>query len=203
MRAMVASRHGGPEVLQSQDWPEREPADDEVVIDAAAIGVNFLDATERDGRRPTLLPFVPGHEGAGVVSRVGCDVNGIAPGDRVGWACPIRSGSYASSVTVPARWTVPLPQTIDDATAASVLIQGLTAHYLAHDTYAVEPGDTVLVHAAAGGVGLLRIHDADEPRRLRTHTRGADDARRNDLRLARRRSPSPAHRRTLRAGPSN
>lgn len=155
MRAIVVSKNGGPEVLAMAELPDPEPGPGEVVVDVAASGVNFADIAKRTGRMPEQLPFVPGHEAAGIVSSVGSRVSGVTVGDRVGWAWPGVLGGYAERVAVPAQWIVPLPPQIELSTAAAVLIQGLTAHYLSHAACQVNPGDTVLVHAAAGGVGSL------------------------------------------------
>jgi len=155
MRAIMVSENGGPDVLAIAELPDPEPGPGEVVVDVAASGVNFADITKRAGRIPEPLPFIPGHEAAGVVSSVGSQVSGVTVGDRVGWGWPGVSGGYAERVAVPAQWIVPLPPQMQASTAAAVLIQGLTAHYLSHAAYPVRPGDTVLVHAAAGGVGSL------------------------------------------------
>ncbi len=155
MRAIVVSENGGPEVLAYAELPDPEPGPGEVVVDVAASGVNFADIAKRTGRMPEPLPFIPGHEAAGTVSSVGSQVSGVTVGDQVSWAWPGVLGGYAERVAVPAQWIVPLPPQIAPSTAAAVLIQGLTAHYLSHAAYPVRPGDTVLVHAAAGGVGSL------------------------------------------------
>jgi NADPH2:quinone reductase len=133
------------------DPPKPEPG--EVVIDVAASGVNFADVYQRTGLYQLPLPFTLGQEGAGTVSAVGADVRGIALGDRVGWTSV--NGSYAEQAAVPADRVVSLPDGVDTETAAAVLLQGITAQYLVRSTYPVRPGDDVLVHAAAGGVGLL------------------------------------------------
>jgi NADPH:quinone reductase len=155
MRAIMVSETGGPDVLAMAELPDPEPGPGEVVVDVAASGVNFADIAKRTGRMPEQLPFIPGHEAAGIVSSVGSRVSGVTVGDRVGWAWPGVLGGYAERVAVPAQWIVPLPPQIETSTAAAVLIQGLTAHYLSHAAYPVRPGDTVLVHAAAGGVGSM------------------------------------------------
>jgi len=155
MRAIMVSENGGPDVLAVAEVPDPEPGPGEVVVDVAASGVNFADIAKRTGRMPEPLPFIPGHEAAGTVSSVGSEVSGISVGDRVGWAWPGVLGGYAERVAVPAQWIVPLPPQIGPSAAAAVLIQGLTAHYLSHAAYRVRPGDTVLVHVAAGGVGSL------------------------------------------------
>jgi NADPH2:quinone reductase len=155
VRAIVVSEYGGPEVLTLAERPDPEAGPGEVVVETAAIGVNFLDVAARAGQRPGALPFIPGHEGAGTVAMAGPGVSGITPGDPVAWAWPGVPSSYAERVAVPAQWIVPLPAGIAPETAAAVLIQGMTAHYLSQSAYPVQPGDTVLVHAGAGGVGQL------------------------------------------------
>ena len=146
MRAIVITRHGGPEVLELQDVPEPEPADGRLVVDVEAIGVNYRDVYEREGSGAynAETPLVAGVEGAGTVT---------GSGERVAWVA--APGSYAERVAVPANAAVPVPDGVSSEVAAAVLLQGMTAHYLCTDTYAVKPRDDVLVHAAAGGVGLL------------------------------------------------
>ena len=155
MRAVVVPVQGGPEVLQVVELPEPSPGPGEVRVDVRAAGVNFLDVQQRSGTYRMRTPFTAGNEGAGVVSAVGPDVDGVAVGDRVAWA--MISGGYAEQVVLPADRVVPVPDGVDDETAAAVLLQGLTAHYLTRTTYAVQPGDDVLLHAAAGGTGLLLV----------------------------------------------
>ena len=154
MRAVTVSRTGGPEVLELQERPEPVPGPDDLVVEVAAAGVNFIDIYQREGRYPMPLPYVAGSEGAGVVRAVGEDVDGVAPGDRVAWAMVPGSG-YTSTAVVPADRAVPVPDGVEIEQAAAVLLQGMTAHFLSRTTYPVQPGDDVLVHAAAGGVGLL------------------------------------------------
>lgn len=153
MRAVRVERNGGPEVLTVREIDPPKPEPGEVVIDVAASGVNFADVYQRTGLYQVPLPFTLGQEGAGTVSAVGADVRGVAVGDRVGWSSV--NGSYAEQAAVPADRVVPLPDGVDPETAAAVLLQGMTAQYLVRSTYPVRPGDDVLVHAAAGGVGLL------------------------------------------------
>ncbi|GLZ13534.1 quinone oxidoreductase [Actinomadura sp. NBRC 104425] len=153
MRAIVVSRHGGPEVLEPVEREDPVPGPGEVLIDLAASGVNYIDVYFRTGAYKQAPPFVPGQEGAGTVAAVGEGVTGVAPGDRVAWQGVL--GSYAQRAVVPADRTVPVPDGLSLEDAAASLLQGMTAHYLTHSTYAVRPGDTVLVHAAAGGMGLL------------------------------------------------
>ncbi len=152
MRAVTATRHGGPEVLVLADRPDPTPGPGEVVVRLAAAGVNFKDVYEREGRTKAAVPFVPGSEGAGTVSQVGAGVEGLAVGDRVAWwSAP---GSYAEQVLVPAASAVPLPDDISELDAAAVLLQGLTAHYLVTSVHETRKGGTALVHSAAGGLGL-------------------------------------------------
>ncbi|WP_030918053.1 quinone oxidoreductase family protein [Streptosporangium amethystogenes] len=154
MRAIVVSATGGPEVLTYvDDQPDPEVNPGEVLVDVAASGVNFIDVYHRMGRYPLSLPFIPGEEGAGTVVAVGEDVHDVAAGDTVAWAAVPRS--YASRIAVPASKLLPVPEGVTPEAAAAVTLQGLTAHYLTHSTYAVKAGDDVLVHAAAGGMGLL------------------------------------------------
>ena len=154
MQAVVVEQHGGPEVLVATEWEAPTPGPGELLVDVAAAGVNFMDVYQREGTRyATEPPFVPGSEGAGTVTAVGSGVEGVAVGDRVAWAGV--PASYAEQVVVPAERAVPVPGDVDLRVAAAVMLQGLTAHYLTNSTYPVAPGDPVVVHAAAGGVGLL------------------------------------------------
>jgi NADPH2:quinone reductase len=153
MRAVRVERNGGPEVLTVREVEAPKPAPGEVVVDLAASGVNYIDTYERTGLYPVPLPFTLGQEGAGTVSSVGADVRDIAVGDRVCWAT-VR-GSCAEQAVVAAERIIPLPDDVDATLAAAALLQGMTAQYLVRTTYPVRPGDDVLVHAAAGGVGLL------------------------------------------------
>jgi NADPH:quinone reductase len=154
MRAVVVRQTGGPEVLVTQDLPTPDPGPDELRVDVAAAGVNFIDVYFRTGAYPRPTPFISGSEGAGVVSAVGSAVTGTQVGDHVAWAT-VSGAGYAQQVLVPADHTVPVPSGIDDETAAAVVLQGLTVHYLTRSTYPAQPGESALVHAAAGGVGLL------------------------------------------------
>lgn len=153
MRAVQVSEHGGPEVLAQVDLPEPQAGPGQLLVDVAAAGVNYIDTYQRTGRYPMDLPYVAGLEGAGRVRAVGAGVTDVALGDRVGWAEQL--GSYAEVVAVDAEKTVPIPDAVSDDDAVAALLQGMTAHFLVNDTYPVAPGDTVLVTAAAGGVGLL------------------------------------------------
>jgi NADPH2:quinone reductase len=154
VRAVRVHAVGGPEALVVEDLPDPEPGPGEVVVDVAASGVNFIDVYERTGRYPLATPFLAGQEGAGTVAALGPGVEGVTVGDRVGWAAEVGAG-YATAVVVRADRLVPVPDAVDLETAAAVLLQGMTAHYLTSDTFAVATGDPVLVHAAAGGTGAL------------------------------------------------
>jgi NADPH2:quinone reductase len=154
MRAVVIQETGGPEVLVTEDRPTPDPGPGELRVEVAAAGINFIDVYYRTGAYPMATPFIPGSEGAGVVSAVGSGVTTFTEGDHVAWATAANAG-YASQVIVPAVRAVPIPAGINDQTAAAILLQGLTAQYLTRSTYPVRPGETALVHAAAGGVGQL------------------------------------------------
>ncbi len=154
MQAIRIHEHGGPEVLRHEQVPDPAPGPGQALIRLAAIGVNFIDVYFRTGLyKPAGLPFTPGQEGAGTVEAVGEGVTEVATGDRVAWTGV--QGSYAELATVPADRLVKLPAGLDFRQGAAALLQGMTAHYLACSTYSLKPGDTCLVHAAAGGVGLL------------------------------------------------
>jgi NADPH2:quinone reductase len=158
MRAIQVSTLGGPEVLE---WVERDdprPGPAELVVNAEAAGVNFIDTYHRSGLYPVPLPFVPGSEGAGVVEAVGDGVSAFAVGDRVAWSGV--PGSYATRVKVPERLAVVVPEGIELETAAAVMLQGMTAHFLATDAWPLQAGQRCLVQAGAGGVGLLLVQIA-------------------------------------------
>jgi NADPH2:quinone reductase len=154
MRAVLVSEHGGPGTLQVTDVPVAQPGPGELLVDVAAVGVNFADIYAREGRYPYAreLPFVLGQEGAGTIIATGPGTD-FAVGDRVAWTG--AGGCYAEQAVVVAASAVPVPDGMDLATAAAVLLQGMTAHYLCYSTYPVNQDDPVVVHAAAGGVGLL------------------------------------------------
>jgi NADPH:quinone reductase len=154
MRAVVVEQHGGPEVLGVVDLDIPEPGRGQVRVDVAASGVNFIDLYERTGAYPKQLPFVAGSEGAGTVSEVGQGVADVSVGDRVAWAM-VPGGGYAEVVVVPRDRVVPVPDDVALDTAAAMMLQGLTAHYLCESTFPIKTGQTALVHAAAGGMGLL------------------------------------------------
>lgn len=155
MKAMVMARQGGPDVIEMVEQSEPVPGPGEALVEIAAAGVNFMDTGVRRGLAWTEMPNpkVLGVEGAGRVLAIGDGVDRIAPGDRVAWV--YAPGSYAERAVIPADALVPVPDAIDDRTAAAVMMQGLTASHFATDFYPVRPGDVALVHAAAGGLGLL------------------------------------------------
>ncbi|MEU2037525.1 quinone oxidoreductase family protein [Nocardia niwae] len=153
MRAIQVSEHGGPEVLKYVEVPDPQVGPDQLLVDTQAIGINFIDTYIRTGRYPQDVPYVPGAEGTGVVAEVGSDVTEFAVGDRVAWAA--APGSYAPKVAVPAAVAIPVPDGVEPPVAASALLQGMTAHYLIESVYKPERGESVLVHAGAGGVGLI------------------------------------------------
>ncbi|MGE5177883.1 MAG: quinone oxidoreductase family protein [Bacteroidota bacterium] len=154
MNAIRIDAHGGPEALRFRtDVPAPVPGPGQAVVRIEAAGVNFIDVYQRQGIYPVPTPFVPGQEAAGVVEAVGAGVHDVRAGDRVAWAGPL--GAYAERAAVPADRLVPVPEGISAKQAAAAMLQGMTAHYLASSTYPLAPGDTCLVHAAAGGVGLL------------------------------------------------
>ncbi len=153
MQAIQVQSTGGPEVLQVRTIPDPLPHAGEAVVRIHSAGVNFMDVYYREGKYKAPLPFVPGGEGSGHVEAVGDGVTEVAPGDSVAWLGSI--GSYAEKIVVPADRLVKVPPALDLRKAAALMIQGVTAYYLSHLTFALKPGHTALVHAAAGGVGLL------------------------------------------------
>ncbi len=153
MRAIQITETGGPRVLTPVELPDPAPGPGEVLVEVAAAGVNYIDTYQREGVYPVPLPCVPGLEGAGRVVALGPGVDRFAPGDRIAW-CEVL-GSYAERIAVPADKAVPVPDGVPDELAVGALLQGMTAHFLVTDCVALRPGDDVLVHAAAGGVGLL------------------------------------------------
>ena len=158
MKAIQVEQTGGPEALKLVDLPVPQPKANEAVVKIAAAGVNFVDVYFREGRYKAPVPFVAGQEGAGVVTAVGADVNSVKTGDRVAWSGTL--GSYAEYAAVPADRLVRIPHGVSEREAAAAMLQGMTAHYLSHDTYPPKRGETALVHAAAGGVGLLLVQMA-------------------------------------------
>jgi NADPH2:quinone reductase len=153
MKAVRPKQPGGPEELRLEDFPTPVPAGNQVLVRTEAIGVNFIDVYTRSGQYQSPRPIPVGLEGAGVIEAIGDGVTTLKPGARVAWTA--SPGSYATHVLVPAERAVPVPDGLDSSLAAAVLLQGLTAHYLAHSTFPLQSGHTALVHAAAGGVGLL------------------------------------------------
>ena len=153
MKAIEMAGYGGPEVLEYREVTTPEPGTGEALVRIRAIGVNFIDVYHRTGRYPGVLPLIPGMEAAGVVEALGGEVKNIKVGDRVAYA--MHLGSYAEYAVVSAEKLVPIPDGVDDRSAAAAMLQGMTAHYLSHGSYPIQAGDTVLIHAGAGGVGLL------------------------------------------------
>jgi NADPH:quinone reductase len=158
MKAIRVQHTGGPEVMELAEVPVPQPKQAEAVVKITVAGVNPIDGHFRDGTLRTPLPFIPGQEGAGVVSAVGTQVKTAKVGDRVAWSGAL--GSYAEYVAAPTDSLVPVPATVTDQQAAAAMMQGLTAHYLANDAHKLKAGETALVHAAAGGVGLLLVQMA-------------------------------------------
>ena len=158
MKAVRVHKCGGPEVLTYEEIPVPEPKTGEARVKIEAIGLNFIDVYQRIGLYPLPTPFTLGMEGAGVVDAVGEGVTEVKKGDRVAYA--MIPGSYAEYAVVPAAKLAPLPPNIDAKTAAGLMLQGMTAHYLTRSTYPLKRGETALIHAAAGGVGLLLVQTA-------------------------------------------
>jgi NADPH2:quinone reductase len=160
MKAVRIEKYGGPEVLSHAEIPVPEPKVGEARVKIEASGVNYIDIYQRTGLYPLPTPFTLGTEAAGIVDAVGPDVTEVKKGDRVGYA--MIPGSYAEYIVVPAPRLVPIPANIDARSAAALMLQGMTAHYLTRDTYTIKKDDTALIHAAAGGVGLLLIQIAKQ-----------------------------------------
>ncbi len=153
MQAIIVRECGEPEVLVLEALPTPEPGPGKALVRVSAAGINFIEIYQRSGHYPLPLPIAMGSEGAGVVERLGPGDSPVAVGDRVAWVN--GPGSYATEVIIPTDRLVPVPSGIDERLAAAVMLQGLTAHYLSRSSYPLKPGDTCLVHAAAGGVGQL------------------------------------------------
>jgi NADPH2:quinone reductase len=153
MKAIRVHEYGGPEVMKLEEVPTPKPAAGQALIKIEAVGVNYVETYQRAGLYKGALPLVPGGEGGGVVEAVGPNVSEVRAGDRVAFTG--LNGAYAEYIAAPADRLVKLPQSVDVKTGAAVLLQGMTAHYLTHSTYPLKKGETCLVHAAAGGVGLL------------------------------------------------
>jgi len=160
MKAIQIKRTGDPEVMEYVDLPVPTPKANEAVVQIKATGVNFIEVYHREGRYPAQLPFVLGMEGAGVVSAVGSEVKNVKLGDRV--ASAGIQGTYAEFAIVPADKLVRIPEKLDFEHAAAAPLQGMTAHYLLHSTYPLKRGETALIHAAAGGTGLLLVQMAHQ-----------------------------------------
>ena len=152
-RALIVRETGGPDVMKLEDRDPGVPGPGQIRIANKAIGLNFVDCYERSGLYKVELPFVPGNEGAGVVTAVGDGVSDIKVGDRVGYIGPV--GAYADERLLPAARAIPLPDHIDFETAAASMLKGMTAYYLLFETWKLKPGESILWHAAAGGVGLI------------------------------------------------
>jgi NADPH2:quinone reductase len=158
MKAIQVQKTGGPEVLTLVDLPVPKAKANEAVVKIAASGVNFIDVYFREGRYPAALPFTDGQEAAGTVTEVGGEVKSVKVGDRVAYSNVM--GTYAEYAAVPADRLVRVPDKITDQQAAAAMLQGMTAHYLINTTYPLKKGETALIHAAAGGVGLLLVQMA-------------------------------------------
>ncbi len=158
MKAIQIKQTGGPEVMELVDIPVPHPKPNEAVVKIAAAGVNFIDIYNREGRYKAALPLVLGQEAAGTVSAVGPDVKSVIVGDRVAYTMTL--GGYAEYAAVPAERLVKIPEGVSERDAAAAILQGMTAHYLAYDTHPLKKGETALIHAAAGGVGLLLVQMA-------------------------------------------
>jgi NADPH2:quinone reductase len=186
MKAVFVEKTGGPENLKYADFPKPSPAVGQALVKIAASGVNFIDVYFRMGLYPAAPPIVLGNEGAGTVEAVGPDVTNVRVGDRVAYA--MARGSYAEYAIVQAWQLVKIPDSVDFQTAAAVMLQGMTAHYLTHSTYSLKAGDSCLIQAAAGGVGLLLVQMAkmlgahvigtvgNEEKAKQAKAAGADDA---------------------------
>lgn len=158
MKAIQVNQTGGPEVLELVELPLPQPKSNAAVVQIAASGVNYVDVYMRSGAYKAPLPFIAGQEGAGVITAVGDEVKFLKAGDRVAWSGVL--GSYAEYVAAPAEALVPVPAGVSDRDAAATMLQGMTAHYLCNDTYPLRPGETALIQAASGGVGLLLVQMA-------------------------------------------
>jgi NADPH:quinone reductase len=173
MKAIQVRNVGGPEALEYVELPVPEPKANEALVEIKAIGVNFIDVYFREGRYPAQVPFTVGQEAAGVVKAVGSAVTNVKPGDRVAYTG--LQGSYAEYAVVDASRLVSIPGALDFETAAAAMLQGMTAHYLLYDTYPLRAGETALIHAAAGGVGLLLVQLAKNIGARVIGTAGSDE----------------------------
>jgi NADPH:quinone reductase len=159
MHAIGVNSFGGPEVFTLTEVDRPVPAATQVLVQVTMAGVNYLDVYQRSGVTPVAAPYLAGVEGVGLIVEIGSDVTDLREGQRIGWLTG-GQGSFADYVVVEAAKAVPVPDEVGTESAAAVLMQGVTAHYLATDTYPIRPGDPVLVHAAAGGVGQLLVQVA-------------------------------------------
>jgi len=173
MKAIQVAKKGGPEVLTLVDLPVPKPKPNEALVKIAAIGVNFIDVYFREGRYPAPLPFIDGQEASGTVTEVGSEVKSFKPGDRVAYTAVL--GAYAEYAAVPADRLVHVPDKITDQQAAAAMLQGMTAHYLVNSAYTLKKGETALIHAAAGGVGLLLVQMARNIGARAIGTAGTED----------------------------
>jgi len=154
MKAIQITQVGGPEVLQLCEIDRPKISSEQALIEVSVAGVNFVDIYHRLGRYPITLPYIPGVEGVGEIVELGSDAPAdLKVGERAGWV--MASGGYAELAAIPAKNLIPIPQDISDEDAVALLLQGMTAHYLARNSYEIKPGDTAVVHSGAGGVGLL------------------------------------------------
>ena len=160
MKAIQVTKTGGPEVLTVAELSVPKPKENEALVQIKAIGVNFIDVYVREGRYPAQVPFILGQEAAGVVTEIGTKVTEVKKGDRVAYAGVL--GSYAEYAAVPSARLIRIPDGVTEQQAAAAMLQGMTAHYLSHSTYPLKRGDTALIHAAAGGVGLLLVQMAHQ-----------------------------------------
>src|SRR4051812_34746088 len=160
MKAIQIAKTGGAEVLNLAEVSIPKPTENEAVVQIKAIGVNFIDVYLREGRYPAQLPFILGQEAAGIVTEVGAKVTDVKNGDRVAYAGVL--GSYAEYASVPSARLIKIPNGVTEQQAAAAMLQGMTAHYLSHSSYPLKRGDTALIHAAAGGVGLLLVQMAHQ-----------------------------------------
>ena len=176
MKAILVYQTGGPEQLKLEDIEIPKPGVGQALVKLAASGVNFIDIYHRTGLYKLDLPFTPGQEGAGIVESVGPDVTTVKAGDRVAYA--MTRGSYAEYAVVPAWQLVPVPENFDLETAAGAMLQGMTAHYLTHSTFPLKSGHSCVVHAAAGGTGLLIVQMAKQLGARVIGTASSDEKRR-------------------------
>jgi NADPH2:quinone reductase len=173
MRAIRYSVFGGPDVLKEEELPRPVPGEGQALVRVEYAGVNFIDTYRRSGAYKVELPSIPGGEGAGMVESLGPGTGDLATGDRVAWAA--STGSYAEYAIVEAERLVPIPDDVSTRLAAAVMLQGMTAHYLATSTFRLQPGHRCLIHAAAGGVGLLLVQIAKRCGAFVIGTAGSDD----------------------------